>query len=72
MDVPFPHFTPRERDILDHLAAGLINAQIGQRLHLSGKPVANITTILAKRHLIQRSQAIIQARDAGLGGTADP
>ncbi|MFC0534247.1 response regulator transcription factor [Phytohabitans kaempferiae] len=67
-NIPFPQLTPRERDILDHLAAGLTNAQIGQRLHLSSKTVANnITAILAKLHLTQRSQAIIQARDAGLG-----
>ncbi|MDQ7911299.1 response regulator transcription factor [Phytohabitans sp. ZYX-F-186] len=67
-DVPFPELTPRERQILDHLAAGLTNAEIGQRLHLSSKTVANnISTILAKLHLTQRSQAIIHARDAGLG-----
>jgi DNA-binding NarL/FixJ family response regulator len=67
-DVPFPQLTPRERDILDHLAAGLSNAEIGQRLHLSSKTIANnISAILTKLHLTQRSQAIIQARDAGLG-----
>ncbi|GGM90400.1 response regulator [Dactylosporangium sucinum] len=67
-DGPFPELTPRERDILDHLAAGLSNAEIGQRLHLSSKTVANnISTILTKLHLSQRSQAIIRARDAGLG-----
>ncbi|MFB7108495.1 response regulator [Streptomyces sp. NPDC056190] len=67
-DVPFPELTSRERDILDHLAAGLSNAEIGRRLHLSGKTVANnVSAILAKLHLTQRSQAIIRARDAGLG-----
>ncbi|MGW2802460.1 response regulator [Streptomyces sp. NPDC001221] len=67
-DGPFPELTSRERDILDHLAAGLSNAEIGQHLHLSSKTVANnISAILAKLHLTQRSQAIIQARDAGLG-----
>ncbi|WP_199880891.1 response regulator transcription factor [Streptomyces kebangsaanensis] len=65
---PFPELTSRERDILDHLAAGLSNAEIGRHLHLSGKTVANnISAILAKLHLTQRSQAIIRARDAGLG-----
>jgi DNA-binding NarL/FixJ family response regulator len=68
-DGPFPELTMRERDILDHLAAGLSNMEIGQRLHLSGKTVANnVSTILAKLHLTQRSQAIARARDAGLGG----
>ncbi|MGX4688777.1 LuxR C-terminal-related transcriptional regulator [Streptomyces sp. JNUCC 63] len=65
---PFPELTSREHDILDHLAAGLSNAEIGRRLHLSGKTVANnISAILAKLHLTQRGQAIIRARDAGLG-----
>lgn len=69
---PFPELTVRERDILNHLAAGLSNAEIGQRLHLSGKTVANnVSAILAKLHLTQRSQAIIRARDAGLGRSAD-
>jgi DNA-binding NarL/FixJ family response regulator len=67
-DGPFPELTVRERDILDHLAAGLTNAEIGQRLHLSGKTVANnVSAILAKLQLTQRSQAIVRARDAGLG-----
>ncbi|PZH18373.1 DNA-binding response regulator [Streptomyces sp. NTH33] len=67
-DGPFPELTARERDILDHLAAGLSNAEIGGRLHLSSKTVANnISAILTKLHLTQRSQAIIRARDAGLG-----
>ncbi|MGW4817414.1 response regulator [Streptomyces sp. NPDC004227] len=67
-DGPFPELTARERDILDHLAAGLSNAEIGRRLHLSGKTVANnVSAILAKLHLTQRSQAIVRARDAGLG-----
>jgi DNA-binding NarL/FixJ family response regulator len=67
-DAPFPELTPRERDILDHLAAGLSNAQIGERLHLSSKTVANnVSAILAKLHVEQRGQAIVRARDAGLG-----
>ncbi|MFJ1654375.1 response regulator transcription factor [Streptomyces sp. NPDC088337] len=67
-DSPFPELTAREREILDHLAAGLSNAEIGRRLHLSGKTVANnVSAILAKLHLTRRSQAIVRARDAGLG-----
>ncbi|MFF9123994.1 response regulator [Streptomyces sp. NPDC014889] len=67
-DSPFPELTVREREILDHLAAGLSNAEIGRRLHLSGKTVANnVSAILAKLHLTRRSQAIVRARDAGLG-----
>ncbi len=67
-DAPFPQLTRREREILDHLAAGLSNAEIGQVLHLSGKTVANnVSAILSKLHLSQRTQAIVQAREAGLG-----
>lgn len=65
---PFPQLTARELEILDHLAAGLSNSEIGLRLHLSGKTVANnVSAILAKLHLSQRSQAIVHARESGLG-----
>jgi len=64
----FPELTPRETEILDGVAAGLTNAQIGQRLFLSTKTVANnVSAILAKLHLAERGQAIVAARDAGLG-----
>jgi DNA-binding NarL/FixJ family response regulator len=65
---PFPQLTPREREILDGVAAGLTNAEIGQQMFLSGKTVANnVSNILAKLHLAERGQAIVVARDAGLG-----
>jgi DNA-binding NarL/FixJ family response regulator len=65
---PFPQLTPREREILDGVAAGLTNAQIGQRMFLSAKTIANnVSTILAKLQVGERAQAIVMARDAGLG-----
>ena len=65
---PFPELSERERDILDGVAAGLGNVEIGARLYLSPKTVANnITAILAKLHLAHRTEAIIKAREAGLG-----
>jgi len=65
---PFPQLTAREREILDGVAAGLTNAQIGQQMFLSGKTVANnVSNILAKLQLAERGQAIVVARDAGLG-----
>jgi len=65
---PFPQLTAREREILDGVAAGLTNAQIGQQMFLSAKTVANnVSNILAKLHLAERGQAIVAARDAGLG-----
>jgi DNA-binding NarL/FixJ family response regulator len=66
--VAFPELTPREYEILDHLAAGLTNAEIAERVHLSAKTVANnVSNILNKLHVTQRSQAIVRAREAGLG-----
>ena len=60
--------TAREREILDGVAAGLTNARIGQQMFLSAKTVANnVSNILAKLHLAERGQAIVAARDAGLG-----
>jgi DNA-binding NarL/FixJ family response regulator len=44
--------TERERDILEGIAAGLSNTDIGARLYLSPKTVANnVTAILAKLDL---------------------
>jgi DNA-binding NarL/FixJ family response regulator len=68
----FPQLTAREREILDGVAAGLTNAQIGQQMFLSAKTVANnVSNILAKLHLAERGQAIVAARDAGLGRRPD-
>lgn len=65
---PFPQLTERELEILDLIAAGNTNGAIGAALHLSAKTVANnVSTILNKLHLHDRSQAIVHARDAGLG-----
>ena len=64
----FPDLTDREREILDKLAAGLTNVEIGRELFLSPKTVANnVSLILSKLHLSERGQAIVLARDAGLG-----
>ncbi len=65
---PFPELTARELEILDGVAAGLTNAEIGAKLYLSPKTVANnITAILDKLHLTHRTEAIVLAREAGLG-----
>ena len=68
----FPELTERERDILDQLAAGLTNAEIADRLHLSSKTVANnVSIVLNQLQVTQRGQAIVRAREAGLGRRAD-
>jgi DNA-binding NarL/FixJ family response regulator len=65
---PFPELTNREREILDGVALGKTNAEIGATLFLSPKTVANnVSTILDKLHLAHRAEAIVEARDAGLG-----
>jgi DNA-binding NarL/FixJ family response regulator len=67
-DQPFPDLTDREREILDGVAAGLTNVEIGATLFLSPKTVANnVTTILDKLQLAHRAEAIVVAREAGLG-----
>lgn len=64
----FPQLTPREREILDLLAAGRANPQIAQALFLSPKTIRNnISNIFAKLQVADRAEAIIRARDAGMG-----
>ncbi len=64
----FPHLTAREAEILEHIAQGLDNAQIAARLTLSEKTVRNhITHIFDKIGVESRSQAIVRAREQGLG-----
>lgn len=65
---PFPTLTAREREILDHIARGLPNAVIAGRLGIAGKTVGNhISAIFLKVGVATRSEAIVLARDAGLG-----
>jgi DNA-binding NarL/FixJ family response regulator len=60
--------TPRERAVLDGIAEGLDNAEIATLLGLSKKTVRNhITRIFDKIGVAHRYQAIVLARDAGLG-----
>ena len=65
----FPQLTEREMEILDLIAAGKNNAQIASALYLAPKTVRNnVSNILAKLQATDRAEAIIRARDAGLGG----
>jgi DNA-binding NarL/FixJ family response regulator len=64
----FPELTAREREILDLIAQGLSNPEITTRLFVSPKTVRNhISSIFAKLQVADRSQAIVRAREAGLG-----
>jgi DNA-binding NarL/FixJ family response regulator len=65
----FPELTDREREILDLVARGLNNAEITQRLVLAPKTIRNhISNIFSKLQVADRAQAIVRAREAGLGG----
>jgi DNA-binding NarL/FixJ family response regulator len=67
---PFPVLTEREREILDLIAAGRANHDIARRLVLSDKTVRNhISNIFAKLQVSDRAQAIVLAREGGLGGS---
>jgi DNA-binding NarL/FixJ family response regulator len=65
---PFPALSSRERDILELVAAGRSNVMIAEALALSEKTIRNnITNIFAKPNVSDRAQAIVKAREAGLG-----
>ncbi|TKK88005.1 response regulator transcription factor [Herbidospora galbida] len=65
---PFPELTQREREILDLLANGKTNAEIAKALYLSLKTVKNhLTSVFAKLQVADRAQAVVRARQAGLG-----
>ncbi len=64
----FPELTEREREVLKLIAQGYKNAEIASQLVLSLKTVRNhITNILSKLQVADRAQAILRARQAGLG-----
>lgn len=65
---PFAELTDREREILDLVAGGHDNARIAAELCISGKTVSNnISSIFAKLRVADRAQAIVKAREGGLG-----
>ena len=64
----FPELTEREREVLALIAQGVSNKEIAEKLVISAKTVSNhITNIFSKLQVADRAQAIIRARDAGLG-----
>lgn len=64
----FPDLTRRERDVLDALAGGATTAQISVRLGLSDKTVRNhLSNIFTKLRVTDRTQAVLKAREHGLG-----
>ncbi len=64
----FQSLTEREHEILTLIAEGYTNTAVASRLYLSPKTVRNyVSSIFTKLAVSDRSQAIVQAREAGLG-----
>lgn len=64
--------TAREREILDLIAEGLSNKEIGARLFLAEKTVKNyVSSLLHKLGFSRRTEAAVYAADLRRGGPAD-
>ena len=67
--ITFPELTPREAEALTLLARGLSNEAIAAELALTPKTVRNYASrIYDKLGVQSRAQAIVLAREAGVGG----
>jgi DNA-binding NarL/FixJ family response regulator len=64
----FPDLTEREREILELVARGESNTRITELLVLSPKTVRNhVSNIFSKLQVRDRAEAIVRAREAGMG-----
>jgi DNA-binding NarL/FixJ family response regulator len=64
----FPELTEREEEVLSLVAQGKSNQEIARQLFVSLKTVRNhVSNILVKLQVADRAQAVIRARDAGIG-----
>jgi DNA-binding NarL/FixJ family response regulator len=64
----FSELTDREREVLNQLAQGRSNSEIAKHLSISLKTVQNhVSNICTKLQVADRTQAVLQAREAGLG-----
>jgi DNA-binding NarL/FixJ family response regulator len=69
----FPELTDREDEVLELIARGLANRAIATQLGISDKTVRNhVANVFNKLQVADRGQAIIRAREAGLGRETDP
>jgi DNA-binding NarL/FixJ family response regulator len=63
----FPELTEREREVLALIAQGRTNGDIAAELVVSLKTVQNhVSNICHKLQVVDRTQAVLRARDAGL------
>lgn len=68
--LPFPQLTDRERQVLELLARGHSNVEVSRHLGLTAKTVRNyVSNIFTKLQVTDRANAVIRAREAGLGGS---
>jgi DNA-binding NarL/FixJ family response regulator len=68
----FPELTDREDEVLELIARGHANREIASRLGISDKTVRNhVANVFNKLQVADRGQAIIRAREAGLGRDGD-
>lgn len=66
--LPFGNLTERERGVLEMVAAGRSNSEIARVLFVTPKTVRNhVSNIFSKLQVTDRAQAIVRAREAGLG-----
>jgi DNA-binding NarL/FixJ family response regulator len=66
--VSLPELTNREREVLLLVAEYQTNGEIARRLGLSEKTVRNhVSNVFSKLQVVDRGQAILRAREAGLG-----
>ena len=67
-----PQLTSREADVLQHVAAGLSNAEIAERMFLSAETVkTHLSRVLVKLGARDRTQAVIAAYEAGFVSRSD-
>ena len=63
-----PGLTDREREVLRLIAEQRTTSEIASRLSLAPKTVRNhVSNIFAKLQVVSRAEAVLRARDAGLG-----
>jgi len=66
----FPELSEREREVLQLMARGLSNGEIARPLVVSPKTVRNhVSNVFSKLQVTDRSEAVLRARRAGLGGS---
>ena len=67
----FPDLTPREREVLELLAAGCRNHEIARRLGIAEKTVRNhVSQVLTKLQVPDRTAAAFKAHESGISGPA--